>query len=97
MLVVQLDEPPVSLLPQIMRHVKSIEYYGNPNLIQQLPKFGDLAIAYVGDLREIRARVISEVDLDYTARTIPIYNSIFYVSTLDKVIDQLSRGATTKD
>ena len=64
MLAIDSDSPSKRLLPILMRYVQSEENYGNPNLIQQIPKFGIDVREYLPEVRRIRARILAEISLD---------------------------------
>jgi hypothetical protein len=61
LLVFRLDEPPQSLLPEVMQLIRSDEYFCHPNLTQFVPKFGPGALSYLDELKELRASLSSRI------------------------------------
>lgn len=92
-LVLGLAEPPQSLLPDVMELVRSNEYFCAPNLVMHLPKFGDAASAYLGELKELRGVLVEQGRLPPRERSVVMSSDPrFPLEVLDEAISSLEQA-----
>jgi len=60
-LVSYMENPPQSLLPEVMQLIRSPEYFCDGSLTQRIAKFGDSAVPYLGELRELRVVLLNRI------------------------------------
>jgi hypothetical protein len=89
-LVIGLEVPPPSLLPEVMELIRSAEYFCRFNLIQSLPKFGPAAGAYLGELTGLRQRLVEQAALPSRNRSVTMVEpAVDVVDALDKAMSAL--------
>lgn len=83
-------EPPQGVLSHAMETISSPDFFADPNLVQQLPKFGDSVQRYLPQLQALLGVLEEQVATPRPERTFEIFNDEVYLSTLQTVVDQLA-------
>jgi hypothetical protein len=60
-LVAHMENPPQSLLPEVMQLIRSPEYFCDAGLTQHIPRFGASAVPYLGELRALRVVLLNRI------------------------------------
>lgn len=88
-LVSHMENPPRSVLPDVMHLIRSPEYFGDGSLTQRLPKFGASAVPYLGELRELRVVLLNRIGTANERRPGGQLLRTYDVDMIDQAIEAL--------
>jgi len=91
-LVIGMEVPPASLLPEVMELIRSREYFCAGNLVLTLHKFGRPAARYLDELIALRAKLQTEGRLSVDDRAVVLHTSLATAtSMMDEAIAALQK------
>lgn len=91
-LVMGMEAPPPSLLPDVLELIQSPQYFCRFNLVQFFPKFGPAAAAHSADLMQLRQELVEQMTLPAEKRSVTLVEAPDEIlRMLDQTISKLQQ------